>query len=481
MSYLLEYYGCADRSPFALFHHYRHYGYSFDHIGRKAAESGAFLVGISSLFTPYEQEAVRTAEIVRAHHPDCKIVIGGHHPSAMPQSVMKSAAVDFAIRGEGEVSMPLLAKALSEGGRYDSIPGLVFRCEDGSTHINSPAQMQQPDNYPLPADHLINHRFYSRKNRAAMVIVAGRGCPMKCTYCSVGALSFMDYRKRSVESVIAEIERCVEQHRIGFIDFEDENLSLDRRWFLRLLREIKDRFGSSGLELRAMNGLYPPSLDRKVIRAMKDSGFKTLNLSLGSTSKEQLLRFNRSDVRRSFDRALEYAEEYGLNAVGYVICSAPFQQAEDSISDLLYMAQRRVLVAVSIFYPAPGSRDFNLCKNLNILPEHLSCMRSSALPLSHTTARDEAVTVLRLARILNFMKSFLDRGIPIPEACATKIRLENPDDRIETGKQLLAEFLDDGRIRGITPEGRIFEHRISAELTASFLSGLASIKVRGSR
>jgi anaerobic magnesium-protoporphyrin IX monomethyl ester cyclase len=108
-------------------------------------------------------------------------------------------------------------------------------------------------------------------------------------------------------------------------------------------------------------------------------------------------------------------------------------------------------------------------------------MRSSALPLSHTTARDEAVTVLRLARILNFMKSFLDRGIPIPEACATKIRLENPDDRIETGKQLLAEFLDDGRIRGITPEGRIFEHRISAELTASFLSGLASIKVRGSR
>jgi radical SAM superfamily enzyme YgiQ (UPF0313 family) len=377
--------------------------------------------------------------------------------------------------------MPLLAKALSEGGRYDSIPGLVFRREDGSTHINSPAQMQQPDNYPLPADHLINHRFYSRKKRAAMVIVAGRGCPMKCTYCSVGALSYLNYRKRSVESVIGEIEQSVGQYRTGFIDFEDENLSLDRRWFLRLLREIKDRFGSSGLELRAMNGLYPPSLDREVVRAMKDAGFRALNLSLGSTSKEQLLRFNRSDVLRSFDRTLAYAEEYGLNAVGYVICSAPFQQAEDSISDLLYMAQRRVLAAVSIFYPAPGSRDFNLCKNLNILPEHLSCMRSSALPLSHTTTREEAVTVLRLARILNFIKSLLDRGIPIPEACAAEIRIEDPDDRIEAGKQLLAGFLDDGRIRGITPEGKIFEHRISADLTASFLYGLASIKIRGAR
>lgn len=144
------------------------------------------------------------------------------------------------------------------------------------------------------------------------------------------------------------------------------------------------------------------------------------------------------------------------------------------------MAQRRVLAAVSIFYPAPGSRDFNLCKNLNILPEHLSCMRSSALPLSHTTGREEAVTVLRLARILNFTKSLLDRGIPIPDACAAEIRIENPDDRIETGKRLLAKFLDDGRIRGITPEGIIFEHRISAKLTARFLSGLGSIKIRGS-
>jgi radical SAM superfamily enzyme YgiQ (UPF0313 family) len=304
---------------------------------------------------------------------------------------------------------------------------------------------------------------------------------MKCTYCSVGAMSYLEYRKRSVGSVIEEIEQGVEQHHVGFIDFEDENLSLNRRWFLRLLRQIKDRFGASGLELRAMNGLYPPSLDREVVRAMKDAGFMTLNLSLGSTSKEQLLRFNRSDVRRSFDKALEYAEEYGLNAVGYVICSAPFQQAGDSISDLLYMAARRVLAAVSIFYPAPGSRDFDLCKTLDILPEHLSCMRSSALPLSHTTARHEAVTVLRLARILNFIKFLLDRGITIPQACAAKIRIEDPDNRIETGKQLLAGFLDDGMIRGITPEGRIFEHRISAELTARFLAGIASIKICGSR
>ena len=482
MEYLRKYYGRPDRSAFALFHQYRQFGYSFDHIGKTAKESGAFLVGISSLFTPYLQEALQTAETVKAWHPDCKIVIGGHHPSALPQSVMESAAVDFVIRGEGEVSLHLLAKAVSKGGAYNSIPGLVFRRKNGAIHINPPACMSHPDDYPLPAADLLNHRFYRRNKRAAMVIVAGRGCPLTCSYCSVGARSYLNYRKRSVESVMDEIQRSVNQYDVGFIDFEDENLSLDRRWFLKLLAEIKRRFSSNGMELRAMNGLYPPSLDEEVIRTMQAAGFRALNLSLGSTSTEQLKRFSRSDVRTAFDRALKLAEACGLNAVGYVICAAPFQSAEDSISDLLYLAQRRVLAGVSIFYPAPGSQDFDLCRNIGILPDHFSRMRSSALPIAHTTGRKEAVTLLRLARILNFMKSLMDRGIRIAaDATPGEIRIHDPADRMETSRRLLSKFLQDGKIRGVTPEGKVFEHLVSLKLTHAFLTGLTTMDLRGSQ
>jgi radical SAM superfamily enzyme YgiQ (UPF0313 family) len=272
------------------------------------------------------------------------------------------------------------------------------------------------------------------------------------------------------------------QYDVGFIDFEDENLSLDRRWFLKLLAEIKCRFSTNEPELRAMNGLYPPSLDEEVIHAMKAAGFRTLNLSLGSTSAEQLKRFGRSDVRAAFDRALKLAADYDLNAVGYVICAAPFQRAEGSISDLLYLAQRRVLAAVSIFYPAPGSKDYDLCKNLGILPDHFSCMRSSALPLAHTTGRKEAVTVLRLARILNFMKSLIDQKIGISkDESPADIRITEPADRLETSKRLLSKFLGDGKIRGVTPEGKVFEHLISRKLSRSFLTGLAAIALRGSQ
>ena len=230
-----------------------------------------------------------------------------------------------------------------------------------------------------------------------------------------------------------------------------------------------------------MNGLYPPSLDEDVVREMRTAGFKTLNLSLGSTSSEQLKKFNRADVREPFNRALNLAEDFGLNAVGYVIYAAPFQRAADSISDLLYLAQRRVLAGVSIFYPAPGSRDFDLCQDHDLLPIGFSCLRSSALPLSHTTTRKEAVTVLRLARILNFIKSLLDQKIPLPDASSAPIMVNDPADRLDTGKRVLSRFLADGRIYGVMPEGDVFEHQVSEKLCRQFLAGLSSIDIRGSK
>ena len=481
MDYLREYYGPADRSPLALFHAFKHFGYSFAHIGRIAKQSGAFLVGISSLFTAYMDEAVRTAQAVKAGHPGCKIVLGGHHPTAVPRSVMGFAAVDFVLRGEGEVSIARLATAVKTGADFESVPGLVFRKPGGALQVNAPVAMEHPDHYPAPASHLINHRFYQRNRKASMVIVASRGCPMHCTYCSVGASSVLKYRRRSVVSIMDEIETAASRHPLGFIDFEDENLSLDRGWFLELLTAIRRRFPAEGPELRAMNGLFPPTLNHDVLTAMKTAGFKSINLSLVSTDKEQLKRFHRPDVRGAVNRVLEHCEDLGLTAVAYVIAAAPFQNAQDSLSDLLYLAGHRVLAGLSIFYPAPGSADFNLCRTHGLLPQAFCRLRATALPISHTTTRLQAVTLLRLSRIINFMKLLADMKTPIPATDTRAVKINEPEDRIEAGTRLITRFLADGIIRGISPQGKIFDHRTSTELTHRFLAGLESVKIRGTR
>ncbi|MFH2066442.1 MAG: radical SAM protein [Pseudomonadota bacterium] len=472
MDYLRQFYGKPDLSPFALFHLFQHFGYSYEHIGMVAKQSQAFLVGISSLFSAYHNEAVKTAEIVKERHPDCKIVIGGHHATHMPETVMQSKAVDFLLRGEGEVSMPLLAKAIREDLPFQHIPGIVYREESGSLVIHPPAVMSHPDHYPLPATGLVKKKYYQRNKAGSISVVASRGCPMKCSYCSVGK-SGLPYRRRSVASVLHEIESATVLEPVRFVDFEDENLSLDKKWFLSLLRGIENRFGHLNMELRAMNGLFPPSLDQEVMEQMKASGFKTINLSIGSTSPDQLLRFSRPDVRKPLEKVLQIAGMLKMETVCYVIAGAPDQKAADSVRDLLYLAGYDTIAGVSIFYPAPGSPDFEKCSVLKLLPGQVSLMRSTAFPISHTTSRKEAVTILRLGRILNFMKHLIRKGEGLPEPRLFQgENLSDVEDREEKGKHLLSWFLFDGRIMGTTTTGDVFEHQTDSKLTGLFRIGM---------
>jgi len=384
------------------------------------------------------------------------------------------------LRGEGEACLPLLARALRGGLPIETVPGLVYRDGDGAVRVSPPALLKDLDSAPPPAMDLVRHDFYRRATRGSVVVVASRGCPMRCSYCSVNAGSCFPYRRRSVCAVFKEIETAVFRFKAGFIDFEDENLSLERQWFLSLLDRIAGRFAGLDIELRAMNGLYPPSLDRTMIFAMKGAGFKTLNLSLGTTAADQLERFRRKDVTGAFDAALNHAEDAGLQAVGYLIVGAPFQTAADSIQDLLHLAPRRVLAGVSVFYPSPGSLDFALCRDLGVLPDDFSTMRSTAFPISHTTSRQEAATLVRLARILNFMKQLTDARIPFPHPAPVRPGdAADPKDRLQAGQKLLAGFFQDGKIRGVRPDGSIFEHRASEALTAQFLDEIRRTPVRG--
>jgi hypothetical protein len=149
------------------------------------------------------------------------------------------------------------------------------------------------------------------------------------------------------------------------------------------------------------------------------------------------------------------------------------------VDDLLYIAERRVLAGVSVFYPAPGSADFDLCRRLDLLPTSLGRMRSSALPIEHTTQRVESATLLRLGRILDFMKFLRDRGLAVPQARRPRAAALDPSDRIRAGRELLAWFLSDGRIRGLAPDGQAYEHRVEPNLTERFLNGFNINALRG--
>lgn len=479
--YLYSFYGKPDSSAFSLFHDYKHFGFSFEHIGKIVREKNPFLIGISSLFTAYFDSVIKTAKAIKKFLPNSKIVIGGHHPTQLPEAVMECPQIDYVLRGEGELSMPSLADALKYNTSFDKVPGIVFRKHDKSLHISQPAWLKDLTGLPLPSLDLVKQKFYQRNGKGAAIVVSSRGCPMKCSYCAVSASScYAPFRQRKVEDVIKELESQVEIFDIGFIDFEDENLCLKKAWFLSLMGEIQERFPDRNFELRAMNGLFPSSIDEDIIKAMKSVGFKTLNLSLGSTSKQQLEKFCRKDVRKSFENALDLAKKYNLQSVSYIIAAAPGQAPEQSVNDLLYLAAKPTLVGLSVFYPAPGSMDYQNCQDKNLLPKSFSLMRSTALPIVDTCSRIQSVTLLRLSRILNFMKALKNEkvSLPDPEECCQK-EIDKGMDRKQSGILLLSWFLHDGVIRGVDKRGQVYEHACDLILTKRFVDGIKILEIKG--
>jgi anaerobic magnesium-protoporphyrin IX monomethyl ester cyclase len=478
-TFLEPFYGRPDGSPFGLFHHFRHYGYSLQHLANQARQSGAFLIGISSLFSAYSNIALETAAAVKKACPQARIVMGGHHPTALPEAVMAHGAVDFVLRGEGELGLPLLAKALHQGRPVSNVPGLVWRRDDGTLAVAEPAMVPDLAQLPVPAFDLVPWSFYQRSGRASLSLSASRGCPLHCTYCAVNAGSHHGFRKRSVAAVMAELAAVEQCKPIGFIDFEDEHLCADKQWFLSLMQAIALGWGPRKPELRAMNGLYAPALDAAVIAAMQRAGFGALNLALITTDTQQLKRFKRSDLRPHMDRVLALAQDSKLSAIAYLIVGGPCQEPCASVADLLYLAERRVLAGVSVFYPAPGSYDYTWCQQTHCLPEDFGRMRATALPLAHLTDRTQTVTLLRLGRILNFMKALVDQGREMPTPARVPTAIDTHTARQEMGCLLLAGFLKDGGIRGIDDQGRIYAHRVDAPLVDTFLQGLKTIRLRG--
>ncbi|MCD4718927.1 MAG: B12-binding domain-containing radical SAM protein, partial [Desulfobacula sp.] len=472
--------GKSDVTAFSLFYAFKHFGYSYEYLGTKIRDKEPFVVGVSSLFTAYCNEALKTAQTIKKFYPQCKIVLGGHHPTIFPEKVLACSAVDFVLRGEGETSMAQLCEALKNDSDLEQIPGIAFK-KNESIFISNPSWIKDFNSLPIPATDLINQDFYQRKNRGSSIIVSSRGCPMQCSYCSVSAASsYAPFRQRSVKNVILELEYQTKDHDIGFIDFEDENLCLNKQWFLQLFSKIQCLFPNKDVELRAMNGLYPPALDEEIVSLMKNSGFKTLNLSLGSTSKDQLKKFNRRDVRAAFEKALLLAEKYDLECVSYIIAAAPGQTAQSSLDDLLYLTQKRTLAGLSIFYPAPGSLDYQLCKDRKILPKSFCLMRSSALPLNDKTTRIQAVTLLRLSRILNFMKHLIDIDGYIPEPKPfSNFQTKTFSNREVLSKTLLQWFLYDGKIRGVQADGKIYTHIADSVLTQQFVERIKTISIAG--
>jgi radical SAM superfamily enzyme YgiQ (UPF0313 family) len=445
LRYLTDYYPVADKSPFSTFHQYYHFGKSFDYIELDVAEIRPDVVGISSLFTPYYREVLEVAARVKKKL-NVPVVVGGSHASAVPESLLSSFNVDYVIRSEGEKPFVEFLKYLKGKQGIERVPNLAYKSR-GEIILNPIGDNFPIDELALPdlSDSSVSR--YDMTGKPMTFMITSRSCPHKCSFCSVHTTFGTDYRRRSLENVLEEIElRYSQGYRV--IDFEDDNLTYYKSTFKELCRRLISRFPNREMEFVAMNGISYLSLDEELLELMFQAGFSHLNLALVSSDTMVRESTKRPHTLEAYLKVVHKGVQLGFKIVSYQILGLPNESLDSMIQTLAFNTRLPVLLGASPFYLTPASP---MARGLDFTEEDYVKARLTAMAIeTDEFRRADIYTLFITTRIINFLK-----GLRLSASTDVNALLDYSwsDDRTRIGFELLRLLRETSRLYFWTTKG----------------------------
>ena len=206
------------------------------------------IVGIS-IMSSMVTAGSQVAALAKRARKDTRVIMGGPHPTVMPEQTLADPNVDTVCIGEAERTFPQILNQFPE---LDEIRGLAFR-KDGSIVRNEPVQpIQNLDSLPMPAWELFPMRAYLRnwfqldsvsRSSPGTSILASRGCPYHCAFCqpTLHKLFGRRLRKRSGQNVAEEVASLVSSHGLKAFMFQDDTFTIDSEWARSVARSIHQK------------------------------------------------------------------------------------------------------------------------------------------------------------------------------------------------------------------------------------------------
>jgi radical SAM superfamily enzyme YgiQ (UPF0313 family) len=272
-----------------------------------------------------------------------------------------------------------------------------------------------------------------------------------------------NYRRRSLDNVVAEIEL---RHRQGYrvIDFEDDNLTYYKSTFKELCRRLIVRFPNREMEFVAMNGISYLSLDDELLELMYAAGFSHLNLALVSSDKTVRETTKRPHTLESYLKVVDKAHQLGFKVVSYQILGLPNESLDSMIQTLAFNARLPVLLGASPFYRTPSSP---IAGGLDLTERDYVRARLTALAIETDQFRREDIyTLFVTMRIINFLK-----GLPLTSSASLGdvLNLHWRDNRTNIGCKLLRSLQTTKRLYFWTNEGVRENEKFRSEIFSRVL------------
>lgn len=301
----------------------------------RISEFNPEVIGVAYMMTelyPDSMEAVKTA---RRAAPEAKIVAGGHYASFVADKIIETSPdVDYAVVGEGEYTFLELVRSIENKHSVDKIKGITFR-HNGKAVFTGPGEpIQNLDELPPPARHLVANISYGNLHREGGYqlfnknlsgLVSSRGCPFGCTFCSCTAFSGRKVRTKSPEKVVNEMEYLVNERGVEQIFIVDDNFTM----FPKRVMDICGLMEERNIEVDWVCEGRVDTSSKEMYEKMVDAGCRFIFFGLESGSQKILDYYEKKTTVEKGERAVGLAQKAGLDVIGSLILGAPIETEED--------------------------------------------------------------------------------------------------------------------------------------------------------
>ncbi len=327
------------------------------------------VIGFSAMFSgewPLMRAIIKAA---RKRFPEALFVAGGEHITALTEySLRECPELNVCVRGEGEQAMYEICEAWRAGGDFSAVGGAAYIDAEARFVEVEPNRVREIDEIPWPhwPDGYMEKfweagKSYGVQSARDMPIIASRGCPYRCTFCSSPQMWTTRYILRSVDDLLGEIKHYVAKYNVTALQFYDLTAITKKRWTLEFCRRlITEKLDY--LKWSLPSGTRSEALDAETLGMLKRTNCNYLVYAPESGSPDTLVRIKkRIDLDKLTQSVLE-AKRQGIVVRTNLIIGFPHETRRhvfETIRYGLYLAWKGAdEVTINIFSPYPGTEIF---------------------------------------------------------------------------------------------------------------------------
>jgi magnesium-protoporphyrin IX monomethyl ester (oxidative) cyclase len=282
------------------------------------------------------------------------LVCGGPHPTVVPLEPL-AYGFDYAIRGEGEETLAELCDALDGKRSLDDVRSLSSR-----SRVN-PARgfLLDLDALATPLDSLDLFDpawFGARTTVAPAGLLASRGCPAACTFCS-NNVTGRRYRYRSAASIAEEIAAVRDRTGQSAFSFFDDSFAVGRRRMFELCAALEP------LRVHWTCTAHPAHLDRDILERMQAAGCSGVDIGMESADPAMLLRIGKGVRVERVLEVLTDAADLGLHCMVNLMFGWPDETLDELRATVDFIRRAAPLAAAfnarGVLVPYPGTRVYD--------------------------------------------------------------------------------------------------------------------------